>query len=365
MYTSLHPGDPAPWFKQRSLSNPSFNFDSAAGRFILLGFFGSAADPVAARALAAVQAQSPLFDDTRLCFFGISTDPEDESQSRIRERIPGFRYFLDFDGRVSRLYGALPSEGQGAARQMWILLDPSLRVIGVATMKEDGREIPVLLDRLTRLPQPAFASGVEMQAPVLMLPNVFDRAFCDTLIEHYNRQGGTESGFMREENGKTVPRQDASFKRRKDCTIDDETLRSRARALILRRVVPEIAKAHQFHVTRMERYIVACYDSADSGHFRAHRDNTTKGTAHRRFAVSINLNDAFEGGEVSFPEFNPRSYKPPVGGAVVFSCSILHAVSRVTSGARYAFLPFLYDDAAAELRARNLEFLAREPDATA
>ena len=69
------------------------------------------------------------------------------------------------------------------------------------------------------------------------------------------------------------------------------------------------------------------YAAEDNAHFRAHRDNTTKGTAHRRFAVSVNLNDDFDGGEVSFPEFAPRGYKPPVGGAVVFSCSLLHAVS--------------------------------------
>jgi predicted 2-oxoglutarate/Fe(II)-dependent dioxygenase YbiX len=107
----------------------------------------------------------------------------------------------------------------------------------------------------------------------------------------------------------------------------------------------------------MERYIVSCYDSEDGGHFRAHRDNTTKGTAHRRFAVSINLNEEFEGGRVSFPEYGPRGYKAPPGGAVVFSCSLLHAVSKVTEGRRYAFLPFLYDDAAAKIREANSAFL--------
>ena len=107
----------------------------------------------------------------------------------------------------------------------------------------------------------------------------------------------------------------------------------------------------------MERYIVACYSAEDGGHFQAHRDNTTKGTAHRRFAVSINLNAEFEGGEVNFPEYGPRSFKPPPGGAVVFSCSLLHAVSKVTSGRRYAFLPFLYDDAAARVREQNNAYL--------
>jgi predicted 2-oxoglutarate/Fe(II)-dependent dioxygenase YbiX len=126
---------------------------------------------------------------------------------------------------------------------------------------------------------------------------------------------------------------------------------------IHKRVVPQIAKVHQFTVTRMERYIVGCYDSASGGHFRAHRDNTTKGTAHRRFALSVNLNDDFDGGEVSFPEYGPRSFKAPAGGGVVFSCSLMHAVSPVKRGQRYAFLPFLYDDEAAKIREANNQFL--------
>ena len=42
----------------------------------------------------------------------------------------------------------------------------------------------------------------------------------------------------------------------------------------------------------------------------------------------------------------------------MFSCSLLHEVSEVTAGRRYAFLPFLYDDAAAKLREQNNQFLA-------
>ncbi len=128
----------------------------------------------------------------------------------------------------------------------------------------------------------------------------------------------------------------------------------------MRRVAPEIRKIHQFEVTRMERYLVACYAAEDGGHFAPHRDNTTHGTAHRRFAVSVNLNDDFDGGEVRFPEYGPRGFKAPVGGAVVFSCSLLHAVSRVTRGRRYAFLPFLYDDAAAKIREANMAKVSKQ-----
>jgi predicted 2-oxoglutarate/Fe(II)-dependent dioxygenase YbiX len=111
----------------------------------------------------------------------------------------------------------------------------------------------------------------------------------------------------------------------------------------------------------MERYIVACYEAETGGHFRAHRDNTTKGTAHRRFAVSLILNTGeFEGGLLRFPEFGPHVYQAPAGGAVVFSCSLLHEATPVTSGKRYVFLPFLYDDAAARVRQENLQYLGGE-----
>lgn len=107
----------------------------------------------------------------------------------------------------------------------------------------------------------------------------------------------------------------------------------------------------------MERYIVARYDSATSDHFNAHRDNTTKGTAHRRFAMSVLLNDEYEGGELNFPEYGSEPIRGPAGTAVIFSCSLLHAVSPVSRGQRYVFLPFLYDDAAAAIREANNPYL--------
>jgi predicted 2-oxoglutarate/Fe(II)-dependent dioxygenase YbiX len=164
---------------------------------------------------------------------------------------------------------------------------------------------------------------------------------------------------MTEVDGMTTLRNDASHKRRRDYVVEEQDVIVKAHNLVRRRIVPEIAKIHQFEVTRMERNLVACYSAEDEAHFGPHRDNTTKGTAHRRFAVSINLNTDFDGGEICFPEYGSRAFKPPAGAAVIFSCSLLHAVTRVTRGKRYAFLPFLYDEAAAQLREKNREFLAK------
>ena len=98
----------------------------------------------------------------------------------------------------------------------------------------------------------------------------------------------------------------------------------------------------------------ACYDSETGGHFGPHRDDTGIAIAHRRFAVSINLNADFEGGEISFPEYGPQRFKTAPGTAIVFSASILHQVSRVNSGRRYVFLTFLFDEEAERVRQTNL-----------
>ncbi len=361
-YINLLPGDPAPWFRQRATTNPNYAFDTVAGRYVVLCFFGSAGDGPGRAAIQSVLSNRQYFDDTRFSFFGVSLDPKDETENRVQESLPGIRFFWDMDGIVSRLYGAIPKDAEPGqarvtARRFWMVLDPTLRVLRVVHFNEDGPDATTLFDYLAQLPPPERYAGIEVQAPILFLPNVFDQEFCRHLIDLYETHGGKDSGFMRELDGKTVAMQDPAHKRRKDYNIGDPELIRRTQSLIQRRITPEILKVYSFNATRMERYIVSCYAADDGGHFRAHRDNTTKGTAHRRFAVSINLNSEFEGGEVSFPEYGPRSFKPPPGGAVVFPCSLLHAVSRVTSGRRYAFLPFLYDEAAAKIREANNQFL--------
>ncbi len=352
-YRNLSPGDPAPWFQQASTSNPRYVFDTAAGRYLVLCFFGSAGDAAGQEVIRAIAANRRCFDDDRISIFGVTVDPQDQMQGRVRESMPGVRYFWDFDRRVSRLYGAVPLDaaesGPVPLRRIWVVLDPTLRVMKLFALSDHA----ALFTFLSQLPRPDRFAGVELQAPVLLLPQVLEPELCRELIDLYEAYGGRESGFMREIGGRTVGVQDSKHKVRKDYDIVYPELIARLQARVQRRIVPEILKVHQLRVTRMERYIVSCYAAEDGGHFRAHRDNTTAGTAHRRFAVSINLNADFKGGEVNFPEYGSRSFKPPPGGAVVFSCSLLHAVSRVTSGRRYAFLPFLYDDAAARLREEN------------
>ena len=61
--------------------------------------------------------------------------------------------------------------------------------------------------------------------------------------------------------------------------------------------------------------------------------------------MSINLNtEEFEGGELVFPEFGNRRYRPETGAAIVFSSSLLHEALQVTKGRRFVFLAFLFGE---------------------
>lgn len=342
-------GDSAPWFRVPALSgSDAYAFDTVAGRHVLMLFFGSAGAEPAAKALRTAARHRALFDDAQASFFGVTCDPEDAARNRIAQALPGIRFFLDYDRAVSAAYGAI--EGN-SYRPHWLVLDPALRVVGVFPAAKGEEAVACLREAIEQAPQ-------DLWAPVLMVPNVIEPELCRTLIEGYERNGGEESGFMRDVGGKTALITDPRHKQRRDWGIDDEQLRRALNARLSRHLDLPVQRAFQFRPTRIERHIVACYE-AGAGHFRPHRDNTTKGTAHRKFAVTINLNAGdYEGGDLRFPEFGRRTYRAPTGGAIVFSCSLLHEAIPVTEGRRYAFLPFLYDEEGAQLREANNPHLA-------
>lgn len=361
-------GDPVPWFVSRSTNNPEFHMDAAAGRYLILCFYGSMNIPKNAEAIRFItQDLRAMLDDDKFSFFGITVDPKDESEGRVGETMPGIRYFWDFDQSVSKLYGAIDADelvtSTFSYHSFTLVLDPSLRVIAYFPIQDPAIHNTQLKELLNKLPSVDLYAQTKVSAPILILPRVLEPEMCRFMIELYQKNGGYESGFMREKGGNTVGVVDSAFKRRKDFSFENTAehteLRNALVQRIQRRMIGEMYKAFQFQVTRIERYIVACYEGERGGFFRAHRDNTTKGTAHRRFACTINLNaEEYDGGDLRFPEFGTQAYRAPTGGAVVFSCSLLHEALPVTKGLRYAFLPFFYDEAAAKIRAENLKFLS-------
>jgi peroxiredoxin len=360
-------GKQAPLFKGRTDVNPVFDFGSLAGRSIVLMFYGGLERRKSRDALQAVYTKlRSRFDDVRAVFFGVCIDSRDRDRG-VRDSLPGIRVFWDDDLRISRLYGAVAPdqqprrEGKLPFFAFSLVLDSRLRVydcIPIESSEQHTRQLSLSLESLL-----AEERGMRswMNAPVLIVPNVFPRSFCDHLIDLYRRQGGSPSGTMVVKGGKTVCKMDRSFKRRSDCQITDPLVIDVYCRLLADHLFPQIRTAFHFSPDHVERFLVACYDGEDQAYFRAHRDNTTPGTAHRRFACTINLNaEEYSGGDLRFPEYGKATYRAPTGGAVVFSGSMLHEVLPVTNGQRYATLPFIHDAAAEIIRRQNKSTLSSE-----
>ncbi len=339
-------GDPAPWFSAPLLAGGAFNLQVAAGRWIVLSFLGSPASARVGEELALLLQDPGLFDEDRLVFYGVLTALPHDPLPFLERSCASVSFIVDHDGALSRRYGA-------AEMPRTIVLDPMLRTIANIPWNHPGGHAQAVRDVLQGLPCVDDSAGVPLSAPVLIVPRIFDFPLCDVLVEFYEKLGGKESGFLFDVDGKTTKMVDHRVKRRSDLVVAHPGLREAIRSRIVRRLLPAIEQFFQFQATRMDRYIVACYDSAVGGHFYRHRDNVNIGAQHRRFAVSINLNKDYEGGDLILPEFGRRSYRAPHGGAIVFSCGALHQVTPVTRGRRYAFLPFLYGEADAALREIN------------
>ncbi len=181
---------------------------------------------------------------------------------------------------------------------------------------------------------------VRTQAPVLVIPRVLTARQCDDLIDHWKAGERIDGKVSSSRRGQLV--NDPSAKRREDVPIPDDHPLSRAFAdIVSEKIAPNIEQAFQFRVSRMETLRIGRYDARTGGYFRPHRDNTTPYTMHRRFAMSLNLNTGgYEGGYLHFPEFGDTYYAPDRGGAVVFSCSLLHQATDVTVGQRYGLFSF-------------------------
>ena len=339
-------GDPVPWFSARTLTGAPFDLHVAAGRWVVLCFLGSPAEPRARRELSELLAEAHRFDEDRLVFCAVFTVPPADLAPYANSGHRALSFLADYGGAISRAFGA-------AAMPRTVVLDPMLRAVADVAWDEPAGHAQTVRRVLESLPPVDESAGTPMSAPVLIVPRVFDFPLCDFLMRFYQEVGGEDSGFMLDVAGKTTTVLDYRLKRRTDVPVAMPEVRDLVRGQIVRRLLPAIERYFQFQATRMDRYIVACYDSADGGHFHRHRDNVNAGAEHRRFAVSINLNGDFDGCDLTFPEFGRKTYRPPTGGAIVFSCGALHQVTPVTRGRRYAFLAFLYGEADAARRAAN------------
>ncbi len=310
-----------------------------AGRPVVLVFLGSTTAPTSARLLAGLME----CDLTSAAVFVISVDKRDETREhRWLGGRNAMTLVVEDDRRlISRMHGALVRDTEGHAyRQFSVILDRRQRVWDSVAVRETeaGAHGKAVEAALARLP-----AAENFHAPVLIVPRVFEPEFCADLVRRFDQNGGQPGLVAVERDGRTVLELVTENKERRDWLIEDPSLWGECAMRIGSRLAPEVERGFGFAATRMERCQVGCYE-AGHGHFRPHIDNNQIGTAHRRFAVSLALNEDYDGGELRFAQFGAQGYRPPLGAAAVFSCSLVHEVTPVTRGRRYMFIPFLFDE---------------------
>lgn len=231
-----------------------------------------------------------------------------------------------------------------------VLADQNRRILRIDRDIEGCGTPETIVEYMRALPRnpPRVLGGF---APVLYVPKVLEASLCEELIDAFEA-GDPEEGRAYGQGGDLSAGDyviDPKIKIRRDFYITDPGLLERLRWRVVRRVKPEILKALTRDISGIEEFKVVCYEGSRGGHFRPHRDNVTRKNAHRRFAMTLNLNDEFEGGGLRFPEYGPDLYVPSAGDAVVFSCSLMHEATPVTKGQRYVLLSFMYDEESRQL----------------
>lgn len=339
-------GDIAPRFALRRRSGAGFDpfADDEVGRFHVLVFAGGLDRPGARVAVATFEA---------------ARDALDELGARVHLVLPAaeagktgsapFPVLADPDGTAFRAMGH--ATGLGADGAAILAIGPNSHVLLRLDADFTGDPAAAVMERARPWAERRKATGVPaIHAPVLVVPDVLSPADCRKLIGIYAMQGQefVEPGHNRLQGRTTdckmrIP--DYGRADRIDHWVCAQDTNAFIDSRLAPRLMPEIHRAFNYRVTRHERYRIACYEGIGPGAPHGHRDNTEPLVAHRRFAVTVNLNtEEYEGAELRFPEFSEAAYKTPAGSAIVFSCSLLHEVMAMRSGRRFALLAFLFGE---------------------
>jgi predicted 2-oxoglutarate/Fe(II)-dependent dioxygenase YbiX len=251
-----------------------------------------------------------------------------------------FALFCDPDGQVTAKFEdwafGSASPGTGEAGSFGFLLDANQRV--AEARRGALEDIIAASAECLRRTRPAPAETFTGSAPVLVLPRLLDEDLCQALMRFWVDGKPFEGTVGTVGAGDEFHRVYHEKKRRLDLSISDPGLHKQLELIVGQRVAPELEKAFHFSNFFFERFLVVCYDAARDDFFRPHRDNLSPDTAERRFAVTVNLNDDYDGGGVVFPEYGPDHYRPDAGGVLIFSCSLIHEALPVTKGRRFALL---------------------------
>ena len=345
--------------------NINISMPPIAGRFSILIVYHSK-NSVLQSVFLKISDKRSLLDSLGVKLFSVTTT----NQQKTSNLLPGLRAAPNLKtiglgtvpeaqkaGAMTLIDGGgsvLDQVGASKSSCTLITLEPNQHILNIQGFEQscNDEHVEALINALVNMIE-NYKNDLEetlpsAHPPVLLLPNVFNQQDCLHLMNIFETRGRdfVEPGHMQLGNRKTdckmrIP--DQGRQDRVDHWVVEADTQNFISDRLQKRLFPEIKRAFNYEITRHERYRIARYEGVRGGEKVGHRDNNEASVAHRRFAVTINLNsECYEGAELKFPEFSPKLYKPKTGSAIVFSCSLLHEVVEMRKGSRFALLGFLF-----------------------
>jgi predicted 2-oxoglutarate/Fe(II)-dependent dioxygenase YbiX/peroxiredoxin len=313
-------------------------YHEVRGGPILLVLASDATAEVARATLAFLQDQAARFEEAGIETYAVVRGDRLAASVLARSLELPFTVFADPQGEVVGRYldTAAQRAGAGASARL-LALDSNQRIVALADGVLDKAGLARLEAALAAAAPPQSETPVTIgwPAPALVLPRVLDPNFCAELIDLW-RDEHHEGGFS---TGRANT-YDPDKKKTLEHVITDPELVRRLNVTLARRISPELAKVFNFRRPfQFDAPVVMSYQPERQDFFGLHRDDLRPRNP-RIFAMSLNLNDDFEGGELVFPEYSPHGYKMPAGAACIFACGLLHAARPVTRGQRFVLTNF-------------------------
>ena len=328
----LSAGDLAPAWSGETTKGTSLGSDSLAGKPFLVCFVPGESTSVVSF-LSALAERHPSLGERGSSVHCVVREPGEARP---------WPFALVLDPALALTNACCLEPGKTAPEPRAVLVDGDGRVLDAVALPLSAEGASRALELVAR--HEPFGRARSMQAPLLHVPNVLDAEMCRTLVKAFEEGEKVQGTSIHFRNGKPVETVDRSYKNRRDHRLQGD-MKQKLWTLLHARLGPAIRRAFHFEISRFEYIQVGCYIAEEKGHFVPHRDNTSPLSAHRRFAMSLNLNEGYEGGEIRFPEYGNTVYRPEPGAAVVFSCSLLHEATPVTKGTRYVLVSMFWSEA--------------------
>jgi len=344
--TPLNVGDLALPFEARDQDGRMLlsSEDHISGQHMILVFLNTAEREQSIQVLKSFADKRKQLSQQEATVIAISSTSNAKYNAVIKEE-SGFHWPIlgDAAGSIFAQYGIHKCHGQAYRivlitpfRQIRCWHDSNTDLVQAVEDIMDKAKVEVPEDNQKWFP---------CHAPVLIIPNVLSPEECKQLIDHFENQGPMKVARFdqsAEPGGFKMPIYEHNRQDRVDHIIREKKWTNLIDQRIGSRINPMIKMAFSVDINNREDLHVARYFGERGGNQMGHRDNTGPTVSYRRFALSMNLNDDFEGGEVVFKEFNNHGYRAAPGTALIFSSSLLHEVMETTDGTRYNLISHLF-----------------------